>query len=86
MATGSLKANATTTRLVYGEYEKIWIWTFTGGGYIGSTPVADSRAHPGATVSALASSLVQLGETPTVMLASASASRDGNLKLWKLPV
>lgn len=86
MTTSSSKTNATTTRLVYGEYEKIWIWTFNGGGYIGSTPVADSRAHPGAAVSALASSLVQLGETPTVMLASASAGRDGNLKLWKLPV
>ncbi|KAI7824311.1 WD40-repeat-containing domain protein [Gamsiella multidivaricata] len=73
-----------TTRLAYGDYEKIWIWTFTGNGYMRSVPLADPQAHPGAAVTALACSTSNLDGENAVVLASASAGKDGNLKLWRV--
>ncbi|KAF9948525.1 hypothetical protein BGZ65_008008 [Modicella reniformis] len=78
-------ASGVTTRLVYGDYEKIWIWTFSGGNCMESAPVSNPQAHPGAVVTALACSITNVDGDNVVVLASASAGKDGNLKLWRVP-
>ncbi|KAK3844263.1 MAG: WD40-repeat-containing domain protein [Linnemannia gamsii] len=88
-AAGGFGANAASsaqsTRLVYGEYEKIWTWSFGGSGrFMGTGPVEEPQAHPGAAVTALACTSSTLDGENVLMLASASAARDGNLKLWKI--
>ncbi|OAQ34801.1 WD40 repeat-like protein [Linnemannia elongata AG-77] len=81
-------ANAVTstqpTRLVYGEYEKIWTWAFGSGRFMGTGPVTEPQAHPGAAVTALACTSSHLDGENVLVLASASAGKDGNLKLWKI--
>ncbi|KAF9402120.1 hypothetical protein BGZ94_005006 [Podila epigama] len=81
---GSSDGRTTTTRLVYGDYEKIWVWTFNAGGYASSVPIADPQAHPGAAVTALACSVTSVDSENALVLASASAGKDGNLKLWRV--
>ncbi|KAG0009335.1 hypothetical protein BGZ81_003491 [Podila clonocystis] len=71
-----------TTRLVYGDYEKIWVWTLNPGGYTNSPPIADPQAHPGAAVTALSCTSTSLDGESALVLASASAGKDNNLKLW----
>ncbi|KAF8956916.1 hypothetical protein BGZ46_002287 [Entomortierella lignicola] len=78
-----------TTQLVYGDYENIWIWTFNPGkdkqnGFV-ANPQVYAKAHPGATVTALACATMSLEEETAIVLASASSSKDGNLKLWQVP-
>jgi WD40 repeat protein len=71
-------------RLVYGEYEKIWTWAFGSGRSTGTGPVTEPQAHPGAAVTALACTSSRLDGENVLVLASASAGKDGNLKLWKI--
>lgn len=83
---GGANAVASTqpTRLVYGEYEKIWTWAFGSGRFMGTGPVTEPQAHPGAAVTALACTSSHLDGENVLVLASASAGKDGNLKLWKI--
>ncbi|KAF9274310.1 hypothetical protein BGZ74_004429 [Mortierella antarctica] len=73
-----------TTRLVYGDYEKIWVWTLNPGGFTNSPPIADPQAHPGAAVTALSCTSISLEGESALVLASASAGKDNNLKLWRV--
>ncbi|KAF9115630.1 hypothetical protein BGW39_002995 [Mortierella sp. 14UC] len=71
-------------RLVYGEYEKIWTWAFGSGRFVATGPVTEPQAHLGAAVTALACTSSHLEGENVLVLASASAGKDGNLKLWKI--
>ncbi|KAF9973085.1 hypothetical protein BGZ73_003704 [Actinomortierella ambigua] len=85
-------------RLIYGDYETIWIWNFLAAGYPDNAPVAVPRVHPGAAVTSLACALTDFGSGSGgasggsndgsggelgLVLASTSAGKEGNLKLWK---
>ncbi|KAG0257124.1 hypothetical protein BG011_004145 [Mortierella polycephala] len=75
---------AATTRLVYSTYEKIFVWTFSVNGYMRKTSLVDVQAHPGKAVIALTCCKTSLDGENELLLASASAGNDGNLKLWRI--
>ncbi|KAF9099663.1 hypothetical protein BGX27_000544, partial [Mortierella sp. AM989] len=86
-STTELTTPTATTQLVYGDYENIWIWTFNAGKDKRNTfkgePQLHQKAHPSATVTALACTATDLEGEIAIVLASASASKDDNLKLWQ---
>ncbi|KAK9727775.1 hypothetical protein K7432_001594 [Basidiobolus ranarum] len=86
LANDTPNSDSKTMRVAIGEYEIIYIWAFAGG-----DGEAKLKAIPGAqngVVSCLASGCTN--DVPTndnssrTLLASASGSKDGNLKTWNV--